>query len=175
MRAVIVVDLVFEDANCVCGAAVLDAVADMDWVLVIVDATTLAVGMVMGVRLISADVWSVAKVDEDEALVAVEEDADDDEEAVVEVLWDEVMVDAAPVEVEMVELAGLEATDEVVVREVSDTVDWETMEVAIWEPELAEGKFTTGTSRNERRRFGPWRRWKVSSCEWTSDGMVIIR
>jgi len=33
------------------------------------------------------------------------------------------MVDAVPVEVEMAELAELEAKDEVVVAEVSDTVD----------------------------------------------------
>jgi len=176
MRTVKVVDLVFVEADCVWGGAVLDAVADSDWVLVIVDATTLAVGMrVMGVRFISADVWVVAKVDEDEAFVAVEEDDDDDEEeAMEEVLWEEVMVDAAPVEVEMSELAELEARDEVwVVGEVSDTVDWEAMEVALWE--FAEGKLTTGMSGSERKRFEPWRRLKVSSCEWTSEGMVIIR
>jgi len=180
MRTVTVVDLVFEDADCVCGVAVPDAVADSDWVLVIVDATTLAVGMrVMGIGFIFADVWEVGEVDEDEAFVAVEEDAE--EEAMEEeMLWEEAMVDAAPVEVEMAEV---EAKDEVwVVGEVSDAVDWEIMEVAIWESELAEGKvatFTTGRSTSERffkKRFGPWpRRLKLSSCDWTSDGMVIKR
>jgi len=179
MRAVTVADLVFEEADCGCWIAVLDAVADSDWVLVIVDATMLAVGMrVMGVGFIFAGVWEVAKVDEDEAFVAVEEDAEEEEEAMEEVLWEEVMADAAPVEVEMAELAELEVKDEVwVVGEVSDAVDWETMEVAIWESELAEGKFTMGFrgSGSERKRIGPWRRLKESSCEWTSDGMVIIR
>jgi len=152
--------------------------ADSDWVLVIVDATTLAVGMrVLGVRFIFADVWGVAKVDEDETFVAMEKDAEEEaeeEEAMEEVLWEEVMVDAVPVEVEMAELAELEAKDEVwVVAEVSDTVDWESMEVALWV--FAETKFSTGMSGSERKRFEPWRRLKVSSCEWTSDGMVIIR
>lgn len=102
MRTVTVVDLVFEDADCACGVAELDAVEDIDWVLVIVDATMLAVGMwVMGVRSIFVDVWEVDEVDEDEAFVAVEEEAE--EEAMDEVLWEEVMMDAAPVEVEMAE------------------------------------------------------------------------
>lgn len=62
------------------------------------------------------------------------------------------MVDAAPVE----EVAEVEAKDEVwVAGEVSDAGDWEVMEVAIWELELAEGKagkakFATGTSASER-------------------------
>jgi hypothetical protein len=37
-----------------------------------------------------------------------------------------------------------------VVGEVSDAVVWEIMEVAIWESEFAEGKFTTGRSGNAR-------------------------
>jgi len=61
------------------------------------------------------------------------------------------VVDAAPVE----EVAEVEAKDEVVAGEVSDAGDWEVMEVAIWELELAEGKagkakFATGTSASER-------------------------
>jgi len=173
MRTVTVVDLVFEDADCACGVAVLDVVEDIDWVLVIVDATTLAVGMwVMGVRFIFVDVWEVGEVDEDEAFVAVEEDAE--EEAMEEVLWEEAMADAAPVEVEMAEV---EVKDEVwIVGKVSDAVDWEIMEVAIWESELAEGKFTTGRSESKRFFKKPWpRRLKVSSWDWTSDGMVIKR
>lgn len=172
MRTVTVVDLFFEDADCVCGVAVLDAVEDSDWVLVIVDATMLAVGMtVMGFIFIFVDVWEVGEVDEDEALVAVE--GDDDEEA-MEVLWEEAMVDTSLVEVEMAEV---EAKDEVwIVGEASDVVDWETMDVAIWESELAEGKLTTGKSESKRFFKKPWpRRLKVSSCDWTSDGMVIKR
>ena len=57
MRAVTVVDLVFEAADCTSGAAVPDAVADIDCVLVIVDATTLVVGTsVVGFIFIFADV-----------------------------------------------------------------------------------------------------------------------
>jgi len=65
------------------------------------------------------------------------------------------VVDAAPVE----EVAEVEAKDEVwVAGEVSDAgdaADWEDMEVAIWELELAEGKAgraksATGTSASER-------------------------
>jgi len=165
MRTVTVVDLVFEDADCTTGAAVPDAVADIDWVLVIVDATTLAVGMtVMGAKFISADVWEVdAEVDEDEAVVAVEED---EEEAMEELLWDgeEAMVDAAPVEEEM-EMAEVKTEDGVVVGEVSEAVDWESTEVAIWESELAEGNAATfamggksGSERCFKKRFKPWSR-----------------
>jgi len=181
MRTVKVVDLVFEDADCVCGVAVLDAVEESDWVLVIVDATTLAVGMdVMWIGFIFADVWEVGEVEEDEAFVAVEEDAEEEEEVMEEVLWEEVMpvVDAAtPVEVEMAEVAEIEVKDEGwAVGEVSDAVDWENTEVAVWESEFAE--FKTGRSGNARflkKRFEPWRRLKVSSWDWTSDGMAIKR
>lgn len=59
------------------------------------------------------------------------------------------MVDAAPVEEKEAEV---EAKDEVVAGEVSDAGDWEVMEVAIWELELAEGKTKSamGTSASER-------------------------
>jgi len=61
------------------------------------------------------------------------------------------VVDAAPVE----EVAEVEAKDEVGAGEVSDAGDagdWEVMEVATWELELAEGKAgrATGTSASER-------------------------
>lgn len=174
MRIVTVVDLVFEDADCTCGVAVLDAVEDIDWMLVIVDATTLAVGMrVVRVGVIFADVWEVGEVDEDEdeAFDAVEEDKEDEEGEAIEVLWEEVTVDATPVEVEMAEVTEIKAKDEEVVGEVSDAVDWE---VAIWESEFAKGK---GKFRSWGARFlkriEPWRRLKESSWDWTSDGMVI--
>jgi len=45
---------------------------------------------------------------------------DDDDEAMEEVLWEEGMVDAEPVDVEMAEVGG---KDEVVIGEGSDAVD----------------------------------------------------
>jgi len=96
MRAVTVAVLVFVAADCI-GIAVSDGVADMDWVLVIVDATTSRVGIAArGVKFI---LWDVLEVDvevDDEVFVAVEEEVGED---VADVAEEAVEVEAAPVEV----------------------------------------------------------------------------
>jgi len=57
MRTVTVVDLVFMDADCTCEIDVSDAGADNDRVLVIVDATTLVLGVTgTGLKFIFGDV-----------------------------------------------------------------------------------------------------------------------
>jgi len=112
IRAVTVADLVFEDADCTCGTAVSDGVADTDWVLVIVDATTLAVGATgTGSKFEPGDVGEI-DAEVDETLVGAEEDAEED--LVEEVLWEEVVPDVETEEEVGTETTGVDAKDEVV-------------------------------------------------------------
>lgn len=163
MRAVTVVVLVFEDVDCTWVTAIFDAVADRDWVLVIVDATTLAlpVGATeTGVRFRLGDV----DVEGDgEGAVGAEEEVE--EEVVEVVLEEDGVVDAVDVKVEVEveeEVVGMEVEAEVEVNVeveaevgvgveveveakdvdeaiVEDVAAVETAEVTVWESEVAAG------------------------------------
>jgi hypothetical protein len=118
MRAVTVAVLVFEDADCTCGTAVSDGLAeDMDSVLVIVDATTLTVGVTgRGVKFKVEDVLEVDVEVDEEVFVAVEDAAE--EEDIVEV-----RLEATMIEIMSVGAVEAEVETEVTLEECSNAVD----------------------------------------------------
>jgi hypothetical protein len=117
MRAVNVLVLVFEDADCTWATAVSDGAAeDTDSVLVIVAAILLIVEVTRrGVKCEVEDVLEADVEVDDEVFVAVEDVVGED---VVELLLEEAVVVAMAVEV-----VSAEVKDKVIRGEGSDAVD----------------------------------------------------